>query len=101
MSDLDDILAERRRQIEVKGYDAAHDDADGEDLLRADGIPMGWPWEPAAWKPGERRRNLVKAGALCVADRERRERNGLPPEPSLHKFDLVLQEMGRLAQPAG
>ena len=33
-----------------------------------------WPWDLSWWKPGARRANLVKAGALIVAEIERIDR---------------------------
>ena len=33
-----------------------------------------WPWAAEWWKPGLRRRNLVKAGALILAELERLDR---------------------------
>jgi hypothetical protein len=35
---------------------------------------MLWPWSPERWKPSDPRRNLVKAGALIVAEIERLDR---------------------------
>lgn len=37
------------------------------------GVPSGWPWERRDWKPtpDDRVRELVKAGALYVAEAER------------------------------
>lgn len=76
------IAAERERQQTAEGYTAEHDDThDSWDLanaaecylsetsLGADSpMPLCWPFEEAAWKPcAERRRNLVKAGALMAA----------------------------------
>src|SRR5687767_11071676 len=90
----DDIATERRRQIEVEGWTPSHDDehSDGS-LLRAavlyyhhamggerlryeDGVPVGWPWERRWWKPKDRQRNLIRAGALCHAERDRLKRAG-------------------------
>jgi hypothetical protein len=82
------IRAERRRQIDVEGWSAAHDDAHYTgDLLRAagcyfahgtfdmktrqflsDGTPVGWPWDEGWWKPKDPRRDLERAGALCLAE---------------------------------
>lgn len=31
-------------------------------------IRSSWPWDPASFKPDDRRRSLVKAGALVIAD---------------------------------
>lgn len=102
MTAIDDIAAERRRQIEAEGWTPAHDDThnDGELAEAAacyacpnptmgkwfiqgpDGmmypydrpIPQAWPWHPQWWKPTDRRRDLVKAGALILAEIERLDR---------------------------
>lgn len=91
-----DVLAERRRQIEVEGWTPKHDDKyrSGE-LLRAasayrcygphpkfgPGQPPGiWPWAKKRWKPRTKRENLVRAGALCLAERDLVYRNfACPP----------------------
>lgn len=41
-----------------------------------EGIPLLWPasWHPRYWKPKDRRRNLVRAGALILAEIERLDR---------------------------
>jgi hypothetical protein len=99
---IDDIVAERARQIAVEGWTAEHDDQhDDGQLARAaaayaifaglprqfttlaqsmrSAIPMIWPWSAGWWKPSEQnRRNLVKAGALIVAEIERLDRKGQP-----------------------
>lgn len=82
-----DILAERRRQVEAEGWSPSHDDEHAhEEIARAAAcyaLPQGrrwaiteglWPWDRAWWKPGDRRRDLVKAGALIVAEIERLDR---------------------------
>lgn len=98
-----DVLAERRRQVEAEGWTAEHDDAheDGalalaaslyafqahEDgahrhglaLARRGTCPYQWPWASDWWKPTDRRRDLVKAGALILAEIERLDRAA--PEP--------------------
>ena len=91
---LDDIAAERKRHIEVEGWTPEHDDAhsNGEMAIAAacyatappmvsierewvpPDKPKTWPWHFSWWKPGFRRRNLVKAGALIVAEIERLDR---------------------------
>jgi DNA polymerase III epsilon subunit-like protein len=93
-----DVLAERRRQIEAEGYDPENDDAHvlGEIGAYAAyyAMPPGvreWPatetgyadtfgeaivpdgWTPP--RPGDRRRELVKAGALILAEIERIDRS--------------------------
>ncbi|ASC68626.1 hypothetical protein B9P52_32045 [Achromobacter denitrificans] len=83
-----DVLAERERQISVEGWSTHHDDAyTGDQLALAascyalppgefeiPGPPQQWPWPSAWWKPGDRRRELVKAGALILAEIERLDR---------------------------
>lgn len=74
------ILEERKRQIEVEGYDEEHDSKEPlEELLKAavcytkvnyEGSTIGdWPksWDYRYWKPKDRLRNLVRAGALIAA----------------------------------
>lgn len=84
-----DVLAERLRQVEVEGWTPEHDDEHGRgDLICAaycyakyanwpafkDTPPIDWPWDARSWKPGDARRNLVKAGALILAEIERLDR---------------------------
>lgn len=91
---ITEIAAERRRQIEVEGWTPAHDDAHGKgemaqaaalyatppDKRRRCADPRygmeGWPssWHPCWWKPKSRRRDLVRAAALIVAEIERLDR---------------------------
>jgi len=89
---LDEIGRERYRQVEEEGWTLNHDDkheggelalASGCYALRsakasihhvATGIPLSWPWARGWWKPTTDRRNLVKAGALIVAEIERLDR---------------------------
>lgn len=89
-----DVLAERRRQIEAEGWTPAHDDAhDKREMARAAAcyaltwtlsptdskyVPHKfWPWSLDWWKPSDPRRNLVKAGALILAEIERLDRAAL------------------------
>lgn len=103
MTAIDEIAAERRRQIEVEGWTPEHDDAhsDGE-LSRAAANyaahasahmrvnvsnkvyrctdpaahhRFGWPWAMRWWKPKDPRRDLIRAGALIVAEIERLDRS--------------------------
>lgn len=39
-----------------------------------EGIPRLWAWHSRWWKPKDRRCNLVRAGALIVAEIERLDR---------------------------
>lgn len=85
-----DVVLERQRQVSNKGYSLYRDDGytSGE-LARAAGVyarlagqprtmSTDWPWAPETFKPSEdRRRDLVKAGALILAEIERLDRQGL------------------------
>lgn len=96
---LGDVAAERRRQIEAEGWTPEHDDAHANDVMAQAAIcyadpnphmvpqadlggrfpprpwyPAGWPWSPDWWKPTTRRRNLVKAAALLIAEIDRLDR---------------------------
>jgi hypothetical protein len=97
------VLAERRRQIEVEGWDSPHDDEHQRgELARAGGcyalkahmhytdpvgyvadprafMPNQWPWESEWWKPQGFRRDLVKAGALILAEGEKCDRSRRRP----------------------
>ncbi len=83
------VIAERQRQQSVEGWMPEHDDehCNGELAMAAvcyinetgtvnrnGGKPWGWPWDASWWKPNARRRNLVKAGALILAEIERIDR---------------------------
>lgn len=97
----DDVLAERRRQVEAEGWTPEHDDQhDRGEMAEAAGVyalaaasheygcvlrgsPVNdylasamklWPWSRAWFKPKDRRRDLVRAGALILAEIERRDR---------------------------
>ncbi|WP_284935009.1 ead/Ea22-like family protein [Citrobacter freundii] len=84
-----DVVAERQRQKTIEGWKPEHDDehCNGELAMAAvcyinetgtvnrnGGKPWGWPWDASWWKPNARRRNLVKAGALILAEIERIDR---------------------------
>lgn len=81
-----DVLAERSRQIEVDGWTPEHDDEHVAGELATAGasyalVAVGhglfalriWPF-PAGLKPTTPRRDLVKAGALILAEIERLDR---------------------------
>ncbi len=93
-----EIIAERRRQVEVEGWKPEHDDQHrlGE-LSRAAAayafsagcsITSGgcfepwvsaplvaiWPWHDSQFNPKDPRRDLVRAGALIIAEIERIDR---------------------------
>lgn len=85
-----DVMAERARQGDVEGYTNQGDDdrhkggalataaacyaavAGGMGLVNK--VPGRWPFDPDSWKPSTPRRDLVKAGALILAEIERLDR---------------------------
>ncbi|MGP5106041.1 hypothetical protein [Pseudomonas helleri] len=83
-----DVLKERVRQVEGEGYSVESDDAYTDYQLpraaicyaiKASGLPphratLYWPFPAPAFKPTERRANLVKAAALLLAEIERLDR---------------------------
>lgn len=89
-----EIAAERRRQIEVEGWSSEHDDThSGSELAMAAAcyallgsgrsVPAGmWPWRREGdWpKPKSKRRDLIRAAALIVAEIERLDRAALAGE---------------------
>jgi hypothetical protein len=78
-------------QIEAEGWTVEHDDGhEGGEIAAAAGtyalVASGrflavaadfWPWDFQSWKPADPRRNLVKAGALILAEIERLDRAAL------------------------
>lgn len=96
MTIIDEIAAERRRQVEAEEFYPKHDDSHryGEmagagacytmnglkiqnAVLRSrvgDLVADLWPWAQSWWKPTTRRRDLIKAAALIVAEIERLDR---------------------------
>ena len=117
MTPMQEIKAERRRQIEAEGWTPEHDDQhDNGELLRVaviymqnatgfpiplqdDGRPSGWPWDAKWWKPKTPHRDLVRAGALCLAEKDRciREGKGRPLAPAEFKLRLIVRKLGKLA----
>lgn len=90
---ITDVVRERARQIAVEGWTPEHDDAHIDGQLaqaaacyaheaartdrtdpRRDGAPLSWPWSRDWWKPKDRRHDLVRAGALIIAEIERLDR---------------------------
>ena len=88
-----DIYDERRRQIDAEGWTPEHDDQHhngsmaraaaayavhtslSDEVYQSGHInPAFWPWAEKWWKPTNRRRDLVKAGALIIAEIERLDR---------------------------
>lgn len=89
-----DVAGERLRQVTAEGWAREHDDGhvDGElakaaacyayEATRTDyqretdqgNPPPLWPWDKEWWKPKDRRRDLVRAAALIIAEIERLDR---------------------------
>ena len=108
-----DVFTERQRQIRVEGYSLWRDDLYVNNELASAaasytscaGQPRAqttqWPWDSQTFKPStDRRRDLVKASALILAeieriDRtkliqhwpERRDENGMFQHPDMPDFD--------------
>ncbi len=79
-----DVLAERKRQVEKEGWTPEHDEQHGGALAEAAAAyalsgafwnrhgkkrvkPFCWPWDDLWWKPTNARRDMVKAAALLHA----------------------------------
>ncbi|MBD8654160.1 hypothetical protein IFT68_00785 [Oxalobacteraceae sp. CFBP 13730] len=91
-----DVLAERQRQVKVEGWTPARDDehADGQmagaaacyavrDIThwaRSEITKTLWPWASEWWKPRTKRENLIRAGALVLAEIERLDRAAAPKD---------------------
>lgn len=84
-----DVLAERRRQVSIGCKQESDDRYVGGELASAagsyalhaheapsdlKGAPAWWPWDDQSFKLTNPRRNLVKAGALILAEIERLDR---------------------------
>jgi len=85
-----EVYTERMRQVEKEGWTPEHDDQHVKGELaraaacyacpafrvsgRPDSLPMGWPWSGEWWKSTTRRRDLIKAAALIIAEIERLDR---------------------------
>jgi hypothetical protein len=76
------IKEERERQIKEEGYNATHDSFHNVDEFVKAAVSYSiidlkdsqenyayawWPWNETSWKPKDRLRNLVRAGALIAA----------------------------------
>ena len=96
---LADIAAERQRQVEVEGWTTEHDDehcygelakaaacyaagqivfAVSRDDWKEGGYRAVWPWDRLWWKPRTPRYDLVRAGALILAEIDRLDRAATP-----------------------
>jgi hypothetical protein len=80
---ISELKAERFRQISIKGWTLEDDDAHAHRQLaqaaacyaaHETGITVRWPWSWMGFKPKSHRENLVRAGALIIAEIERIDR---------------------------
>ncbi|WP_131753554.1 hypothetical protein [Burkholderia vietnamiensis] len=84
-----DVIGERCRQVDQEGWTPVHDDEHDEHEMALAAIvyaesavgyhascPDTWPWSSRWFKPTTPRRDLVKAGALILAEIERLDRIG-------------------------
>lgn len=87
---MDDVLTERMRQINGEGFTAEHDDKHRPGTLaqaaacyaanasefwhKGYGGRPYWPFDEEWWKPKDKRRDLVRAAALLIAEIERIDR---------------------------
>jgi hypothetical protein len=105
---IEEIAAERRRQVEVEGWTPEHDDTHRFGEMAAAAASYAWfstfssdaraemefgpkrgfinllwwmwprSWSDRWWKPKDRRRDLIRAAALIVAEIERLDRAASP-----------------------
>jgi hypothetical protein len=116
------VIAERRRQVEVEGWDDAHDSEHEIGELATAGAayarkaalhlnvtvgyvgnaafycPNEWPWSQEWWKPTGFRRDLVKAAALILAEGEKFDRARKPRTLRIHSeysetFEQIRQQI--------
>lgn len=109
---IHDVIGERVRQREIEGFDEAHDDEHTDGVIaRAAGAyalaatnnhhharGLLWPWSQESWKPKSPRENLVRAGALILAEIERLDRAAeraeaakpLTPEGRLMRIQAIM-----------
>lgn len=102
-----DVIAERERQIECEGWTPEHDDAHSDGSIAAAAASYAyvstltgerrgsvsrpnshvnnrvlrelWKWSSTWWKPKNPRADLVRAGALILAEIERLDRKNAAP----------------------
>ena len=102
---IEDVLAERKRQVEEEGWSPSHDDEHDEgemaDAAAAYALAERFPkrivlgaifpgsWVQSWFKPTTYRRNLVKAAALLIAEIERLDRKEAYKTAVISDDDLI------------
>ena len=90
---IEEVYAERRRQVDTEGWTPEHDDEHDTGEMAAAAAAYSfeaftktsqryfaheaigfWPWSVSWWKPSTPRRDLIKAAALIIAEIERIDR---------------------------
>ena len=112
-----DVQAERRRQVAAEGWTPEHDNeydhgqmaraaacyalagsSAADDKTTALQVSLAWPWDQQWWKPRTARDNLVRAGALVLAEIERLDRaqaqGRQAPEPQTTGHDRLWHWFG-------
>jgi len=112
---IQQIAAERDRQITTEGWTPEHDAEHPDGALAEAAISYTttasaqvrgncgaklmddqWPWNPEWWKPSDNPiRNLVKAGALIAAEIDRLQRLA-NPQPALSREHWIKRCAARL-----
>lgn len=67
-------------KYEVQGFSPIHGDDGPLEYKRFQLVNL-WPWSTIWWKPKDRRRDLVRAGALIIAEIERLDRAAAKDAP--------------------
>lgn len=109
------IADERRRQVEDERWSTEHDDTYAMGELERAGLcylfhdtdfaltgtgaaPLNWPWHPTWWKPKGRRTDLVRAGALFMAEADRVARTGALPGAAFALRDIAVARLAALLE---
>lgn len=91
MTVIEEIRAASASLISEEGWSPEHDDefrhgemklaamayvqiASAKDYATDLPAPRYWPWDARSWKPKNKRRDLIRAAALIVAEIERMDR---------------------------
>ncbi len=61
------------------------------DVTRWREVPIGWPWDHRHWKPKTPARDFERAGALCLAEIDRRRR--ADPDCDVDVVETVLRDI--------